>query len=285
MPRIATNATIRPAITPSSALAARGAIVALLVKVLRPLVLIMLRHGITVYEFAEISRWLFARVAMDKQRFAVRERKVWSMTKSRAAVLTGLTRREVDRLLIMREPAVEETRTVFHRCVRVLSAWMNEPGYQDANGRPCDLAVKGPHGSLEWLVRHYCRDIPVRAMLDELLDRDCVVQPSRERVRFVHADPGGPEIAAEQIDRMTDYAGHFMSLVESSLCNSTHPPHFVEISTGPVAPEHRDHIQLRITQVMESFALEISRELSGYPKPLMPDDNTRVVLGVYNGFV
>ncbi|HEX6929193.1 MAG TPA: DUF6502 family protein, partial [Gammaproteobacteria bacterium] len=85
--------------------ATQNALVALLVNVLRPLVVLMLRQGMTAYEFAEISRWVFAHAAMDRQQFAVRGRDVWSMTKSRAAVLTGLTRREVDRLVSMPAPA------------------------------------------------------------------------------------------------------------------------------------------------------------------------------------
>ncbi len=265
--------------------AARNALVALLVKVLRPLAVLMLRHGLTAYEFAEISRWVFAHTAMDRKQFAVRGRDAWSMTKSRAAVLTGLTRREVDRLVSMQAPAVEETRETFHRGARILGAWMREDGYQDRKGQPRDLPVKGEQVSLEWLVRRYCRDIPLRAMLDELVDRGCVARLESDRVRFVHADIGGPALSAEALDRLGGQAEHFMMLVNNALGDDPVPPHFVELAAGAVAPEHHEALRNRITEAMNAFAAQTSRELSAHPKSLMTDNGNRIVVGLYNGFL
>lgn len=271
--------------------ATRNALVALLVKALRPLVVLMLRHGLTAYEFAEISRWVFAHVAMDRKQFAVRGRDVWSMTKSRAAVLTGLTRREVDRLVCMQAPAVDEARKSFHRSARILTAWTHEDGYQDRNGKPGDLPIKGGHGSLEWLVRHYCRDIPVRAMLDELVDRGCVERIDREHARFVHAHVGGPPLSMEDLDRLSQLAGHFMALINNALNESDDndknivSPHFIEMTAGPVAREHREALCNRITETMNTFAVQMNRELSAHPKSLMTDNSSRMVVGLYNGFL
>lgn len=264
--------------------ATRGAIVALLVKVLRPLVIFMLRHGMSVYEFTEISRWLFAHAAMDPA-FAVRNRDAWSMTKSRAAVLTGLTRREVDRLVRMHEPAVDEARETFHRGARVLAAWKREAGYQDAQGRPRDLAIKGEHGSLEWLVRHYCRDIPLRAMVDELLDRCCIVRPERNVVRFVQADIGGPAIPPEDLEKLARQAGHFMELVERGLADEAALPCFIEVAAGPITAEHREALRHRLAETMDDFAAQVKRDLSTHPKSLMPDSGSRMIAGFYNGFL
>ncbi len=264
--------------------ATRNALVALLVKALRPLVMLMLKHGMTAYEFSEISRWVFAHAAMDR-RFAVSGRDVWSMTKSRAAVLTGLTRREVDRLLAMRTPAVEDARNAFHRSARILAAWAEEDGYQDLNGRPRDLPVKGPRGSLDWLVRHYCRDIPIRAMLDELEDRGCVMRLEGERVRFLHGEIGGPEISTQALDALAGQAGSFMALVESQLADAAQPLRFLEISAGPVAPEHQDALAHRISETIQSFATQMNRDLVAQPKALIAGDNSRMVVGFYSGYL
>lgn len=264
---------------------ARSALVTLLVKALRPLVVLMLRQGVTAYEFSEISRWVFAHVAMDRDRFAVRGRDVWSMTKSRAAVLTGLTRREIDRLAGMREPAVDDARAAFHRSARILSAWQREHGYQDENGQPLDLPVKGGHGSLDWLVRHYCRDIPIRAMLDELVDRGCVTRPDNDTVRFVHGEITGPEISTQSLDALAGQAGNFMTLVESQLSGAASASHFLEISAGPLAAEHHEALSQRIGAAVEAFAAEVNRDLAGHPKALIAGNGGRMVVGFYNGII
>lgn len=260
------------------------ALVALLVNILRPLVVLMLRQGLTAYEFAEVTRWVYAHAAMDRKQFAVRGRDVWSMTKSRAAVLTGLTRREVDRLLGMQAPAVDEARESFHRGTRILNAWLKESGYQDRNGRPRDLPVKGPQGSLEWLVRRYCRDIPLRAMLDELIDRGCVERVEHDRVRLVHADTSGPALSCEDLDRIGRQAGQFMMLLGTALAGEAEP-HFVEITAGPMAAEHRQALNERITETVSAFALQMKREISAHPKSLLADQDDHMLIGFYNGFI
>ncbi|HEX6928949.1 MAG TPA: DUF6502 family protein [Gammaproteobacteria bacterium] len=263
----------------------RTALIALLVKLVRPLVLLMLKHGMTAYEFGEISRWVFVHAAMDRERFAVNQRDVWSMTKSRCAVLTGLTRRAVDDLAQRAMPPVEEARRAFHRGVRVLDAWMNEPGYQDEQGRPRDLHIKGPQGSLQWLVRNYCRDIPVRAMLDDLEHRGCVTRHGRDVVRFIHADFDGAPLAPEEIELLGGYAENLLSLLGRRL-DGAHPlPGFTQIATASILAEHREAVQLRLTQAMETFVAQIRRELASYPKALVAQSNEEVVVGIHHGFV
>ena len=275
MPHIAELEPLQPAPAP------RGALVALLVRILRPLVVLMLRQGMTAYEFSEVSRWVFAHAAMDRRHFAVRERNAWSMTKSRAAVLTGLTRREIDRLVCMNAPAVEEARETYHRSVRILSAWMQEPACRDANGRPRDLPIKGEEASLEWLVRRNCRDIPLRAMLDELVDRGCVVRIDSDLVRLVQADVHGPALSAEDLDRVGRRAEHFMQFVQDAFDPESPDPQFVEVSA---APECREALQQHIATAVSAFAAQMKRELSAHPKSLLAEDG-RVVVGIYNGFL
>ena len=62
-------------------------------RVLRPLIRLMLRHGITATAFQELARKEFTDVAFDD--FPVRGR---SQSVSRVAVITGLSRKEVARL-------------------------------------------------------------------------------------------------------------------------------------------------------------------------------------------
>ncbi|HEX6930187.1 MAG TPA: DUF6502 family protein, partial [Gammaproteobacteria bacterium] len=185
----------------------------------------------------------------------------------------------------MPAPAVEEARGSFHRGARILNAWMREAGYQDGSGRPLDLPIKGEHGSLEWLVRHHCRDIPVRAMLDELIDRGCVERVGGDRVRLLRAELNGPALSAEALERLGRQAGQFMLLVNNAFGDGEPATHFVEIAAGPVATEHRDVLHGRITETVKAFAVQMNRELSAHPKSLLTDNSNRMVIGLYNGFI
>ncbi|MDP7144684.1 MAG: DUF6502 family protein [Pseudomonadales bacterium] len=129
---------------------------------LRPLVRIMLRHGVSYGEFAEITREVY--VASADKDFPVSGRK---QSVSRIALLTGLNRKEVARLRQQEEsPAGQSS---YNRGVRIISGWSRDSEFQDSSGKPAALTADGPAPSFAELVKKYSGDIPVRAVLDELL--------------------------------------------------------------------------------------------------------------------
>src|SRR5690606_40469821 len=72
------------------------------VRILRPLIRVLLRHGMSCQDFTEIARWVYVDVAMKDSEFALKSRS--KQFKSRAAVITGLSRKAVLRLLDVRGP-------------------------------------------------------------------------------------------------------------------------------------------------------------------------------------
>ena len=90
-------------------------------------------------------------------------------TTSRIAILTGLTRKEVQALLDMpvnREGRYEDE---YNRAARVITGWLRDPDFGDGKGHPSPLRMAGKRLSFGALVKRYSGDIPVRAMLDELI--------------------------------------------------------------------------------------------------------------------
>ena len=87
-------------------------------------------------------------------------------TVSRISTATGLTRREVTRLLKADAP---------ERCVKapigteVFARWTTDPSYLDADGSPRALRRQGPQPSFESLAQSVTRDVHPRSMLDELV--------------------------------------------------------------------------------------------------------------------
>lgn len=129
---------------------------------LRPLVRLLLRHGIAYGSFAEIAKRVYVDVA--EHDFTLDKRK---QTNSRIAVLTGLTRKDVLRILREAESASPPEQK-HHRASRVISGWLNDAEFQDADGNPELLTFEGERRSFSLLVSRYSGDMPVRAMADEL---------------------------------------------------------------------------------------------------------------------
>ena len=85
-------------------------------RLLRPLVRILLRNNVSHRTFAELAKLVYAEVANAE--FGIPGKK---QTISRIAILSGLTRKEVQRLLTQptdTESAVEEE---YHRAARVIT--------------------------------------------------------------------------------------------------------------------------------------------------------------------
>lgn len=134
------------------------------VRLMRPLVRVLIHHGISFQAFAETAKWIYVDVA--NQQFQIPGRK---MSKSRIAVITGLTRREVDRLTQSELPPMDSSQEFYNRALRVFMGWLEDEAFTDSHGRPLPLPVTddGPLSFSE-LVRRYSGNQPVRAILDEL---------------------------------------------------------------------------------------------------------------------
>ncbi len=84
---------------------------------------------------------------------------------SRIATATGLSRREVTRLMLP-EAAPPRRRPV---AAEVFALWASDPQYADEKGRPLKLPRQGDAPSFETLAQSVTRDVHPRSLLDELL--------------------------------------------------------------------------------------------------------------------
>ncbi len=130
---------------------------------LRPLVRILLKHGVAYDTFGDWSRWVYVDVA-DKE-FGLPNRK---QSASRVSIITGLSRKEVARIqdiVLFDEQAENEE---YNRAARVISGWLRDyPGEKD--GEPAALHLNQGEKSFATLVKNYSGDMPARAVLDELM--------------------------------------------------------------------------------------------------------------------
>lgn len=171
------------------------ALSASILRLLRPLVRILLRNGVAYGSFAELARKVYVDVAFEE--FTPEGKK---QTVSRVSAMTGMTRKEVKRLLEMEGPADAASQERFNRGIRVISGWLHDKRFHDAGGKPADLPVDGKRNSFATLVKDYSGDIPTKAMLS-MLEEAGNVRQIKGKVRLVrHAYvPGNDPVNKLQI--------------------------------------------------------------------------------------
>jgi hypothetical protein len=136
---------------------------AAILRLLRPLVRILLRYGVSFGTLADLAKWVFIDVATRE--FGIKGRK---QSVSRVSVITGLSRREVMRVRQLPKPDVSVSTERHNRAARVLAAWRREKPFLDADAEPAALPMEGPGPTFSELVSRFSGNVPPRAILDEL---------------------------------------------------------------------------------------------------------------------
>jgi hypothetical protein len=134
-----------------------------LIRVLRPLVRIMLRSGVTYKAFAEVVKAVYVDIASNEFRIPGRKQ-----TDSRIAVITGLSRKEVSRVSGLKLPQDAPDPVIYNRAARVINGWTQDPAFLDEQGEPRVLAFDEGSPNFSDLVRRHSGDAPPRAVLDEM---------------------------------------------------------------------------------------------------------------------
>jgi hypothetical protein len=153
-------------------------------RLLRPLVRLMIRSGVTFPVIADLLRGLYVEVAM---RDLLADPK--AQTDSRISLLTGVHRKEIRRLRT-ETLAPEGVPEVVTLGSQIIARWLAAPPYADAGGRPRPLpraARDAGEASFEGLVESVTKDMRARAVLDDWLDQGIVSLDPEDRVHLSQA--------------------------------------------------------------------------------------------------
>ncbi|MCI4677148.1 DUF6502 family protein [Rhodoblastus acidophilus] len=153
-------------------------------RILRPLVRLFIRCGMTFPALCDLLRELYVNVA--EYDFALRGKE---QTDSRVSLLTGIHRKEVRRLRGAGAP-VRLVPASVSRSSMIIARWVAAPQFTDDKGAPLPLRRAGDPGdgpTYDELVESVTRDVRPRAVLDEWLDRGMVTIDSEGRVRLEEA--------------------------------------------------------------------------------------------------
>lgn len=129
--------------------------------------------GVTPRLFGDLATHAFVHAACK-----VSKLRNGRVNQSRVAVLTGLHRAEVKKLISGSRLAGPTMRIQRPRSERVIHGWISEPRYLDGVGRPRRLPIAG-RVSFTSLAKQFAGDVPYRAVLEELRRMRVVQQEGR----------------------------------------------------------------------------------------------------------
>ena len=254
---------------------------------LLPVVRLALKRGLAFGRFSEMLKRAY--VAAARRDFTVPGRK---LSLSRVAVLTGMTRKEASRLMQEdpdRDLGNRMIRQV-NRAARVVSAWVEDPDYQDLHGAPASLPFESGSGpSFSTLVLEHGADVGARAVLDELIrvgaagEREDGLLYLIERAYIPSADEG------QKLDMLGTDVADLVASIEHNLDPESEAPFFqrkVSYDRLPVA--YLPLLRERLSKHGQSFLEELNADMAAHDLDTRPDEasedgseQARAMIGIY----
>ena len=184
-------------------------------KLLGPLTRILLKNGVTFGEFSEVVKTSFVTVAAKE--FKVPGKK---MSKARVAIVTGLTRKEVQRLSTTDQQDRFNLKTNLNRITRVLSGWHTDPDYTGPYGMPLEIRYDSENENdvtFVRLVQQYSGDMTPRAMLDELLRVKAVAQTDLDWIKVIKRTYVPDAFAPDSLERLGRGVRDYIATMEVNM--------------------------------------------------------------------
>jgi len=183
--------------------------------ILTALVRTLIRNGMAYGDFDQIARKCFADVAFKD--FAPTGKK---QTVSNVAIITGLNRKEVKRMLELDEEQADTGNRQYNRSVRVIGGWINDPDFLREDGLPRDLNYDGER-SFSTLVRKYSGDMPVAAMQKSLTKSANICMTDDSHVRLLSHAYVPADDPLEAIDILGVDTGQLIDTINHNMTATT----------------------------------------------------------------
>ena len=194
----------------------------------KPLIRLLIAQGVTHAEFSETAKEVYVEIAL--RHFELEGR----VNRSRVAILTGLTRKEVKNVIDRTIESGYQEKT-YSRPERVLTGWYSDPKYQGPYGIPLELPYETSDKETPCfvdLVKQYSGDMAPRQMLDQLVEAGSVIEVEgrykavRRIFKFSTLSPSlikrlgevGYRVfstAAKNIDKQVEGSGYFDRMVSA----------------------------------------------------------------------
>jgi hypothetical protein len=254
-----------------------------ILKILIPMVRILLHHGISHQEFVELTKRAYVSVA--NTHFTIPQRK---KTISRVAVLTGLNKKEVVRLLKINSSETLENMDPMNRATRVIGGWLQDADFQNKKGQPNDLGLVDETNGFKALVKRYSGDITSRAILDELLRVGAVEKIDKKTIRLKTKGYIPQNTNADMIGVMGISVADLLETINYNLVDRRFPRFQREVAYTDLPQDAVDEFKLLSFEKSLELLLELNKWLADkkrISKERLKDNQGKLVartgLGIY----
>lgn len=200
----------------------RAALLAAFRHVFQPLVRLALRNGISFEEFCGGLRRVFVETAREDFEIPGSE-----MTRSRVAILTGLTRSEVRHVEEEIERGLGDELVTLAMVGKLVEGWTSDGDFTGPYGIPLELRQEEGQGNFPALVKRYGGTLNPAAMLRELKRIGLAEETKGRKVRLLSRSYIAGRFRPEAIDRMGRALGDLADTLEHNLNPLRHgPPRF-----------------------------------------------------------
>jgi hypothetical protein len=152
---------------------------------------------------------------------------------SRVATATGLTRREITRLL---EAGATPPLPRPSPATQAFTRWRADPAYRNRRGLPIALPRQGPAPSFEALAQSITRDVHPRSLLDELCRLGLVVVED-EKVKLISDSVVGTGDSDRAYGFLAGNVGDHLRAAVANVLSQT-PPHVEQAVFADELSEH-----------------------------------------------
>jgi hypothetical protein len=229
---------------------------------IRPLVRWLIRHGVAYPSFAAAVKQVFLDAAQDE----LKTRKL-PQTDSALSLLSGVHRRDIRNMLRGQTSSHNSTTRATSLASQVVALWISDSRYctEEGNSRllPRQKLGEDITGSFEDLVLQITSDVRARAVLDELLRLEVVVE-KEEGIALVHdafvPRHELPAMAALAQANIADHAAAATANLEMTSDGSSFLEQAVFVDEISAASAHHMHTQA--TRAWKSAQASVLKEAS-----------------------
>src|SRR6516165_3954494 len=250
-------------------------------RLLEPIVLLLLKSGITWREFADLAKVKFVQVATEE--FGIRDRPT---NASRVAILTGIDRRDVCKIRRATTEQPTFAAGFMSKPTQVLDGWFHDPDFRTASGEPRDLQVSEGDDSFAALVRRCVPGIPHVAMIKELRAVGAIEELPDGRLRVLKRNYIPRELTDNQIRLWGSVLQDVGTTLEHNLMRKeSEPPRFERRALSlSVDPRARREFEAFLAVEGQAFLERVDEWLALHQIESagpVPTEGIRVGVGVY----
>lgn len=227
-------------------------------KLLKPLVRILLQNGILYGALLDMIKPIYIEVASENIAKAGKKQ-----TKSRISTITGIPRKEVQRLMDLGDVDDVWAFERYNRAARVVSGWIRDARFSDKQHQPLILSYDGKTPSFVELVAAFSGDIPARTILDELLEAEVVRKLQNGNLQLIKRAYIPTSVESEKLGILGRDVAGLLNTIGHNIYQKENPPHFqrkVFYDNLPeeFIPELKEFIETHAQALMEKMDQKMS---------------------------